>query len=148
MEYNNSNIAWHPAFIEAIQLELEEYKDFLEFHSELQLTSEPLKIDCVIIKLKKGIHIRAYLEVITRANRKSFREVFGMTEVFEELLEETGWIAKLEARGEAKGMALGEQRKTLDIARNMVSLGYPAEAVITATKLDSEKVKALYKETH
>ena len=38
-------IAWHPAFFEAVQLELEPYLDALEFLTEYQLTSEPLKID-------------------------------------------------------------------------------------------------------
>jgi len=66
MEHNNVDIAWHPAFIEAIQLELEEYKDFLEFHSELQLTSEPLKIDCVIIKKVKDVVIKKNIAVIFR----------------------------------------------------------------------------------
>ncbi|GHV20892.1 hypothetical protein FACS189494_05490 [Spirochaetia bacterium] len=47
---NENPIAWHPAFIEAIQLELEQYKDILEFNPEHQLTSEPLKIDVLIIK--------------------------------------------------------------------------------------------------
>jgi len=30
MENENPHIAWHPAFIEAIQQELEAYRDFLE----------------------------------------------------------------------------------------------------------------------
>ena len=284
MEHENSSIAWHPAFIEAIQLELVEYKDYLEFHSELQLSSEPLKIDCVIIKkvkdviirkniaaifreanlieykspldyvsindfykvyayaclytsfkkvpitsltltfveshypekliehfkeirgytveenspgiytvigdilpiqlidnrqlsaeenlwlrdldnqlgsfeteritkeifkLGKGVRINAYFNVITRANRKIFREVFGMKEVFEvveELLEETGWTAKLEAKFEARGEARGEERKAINIAQNMINLGLPLETIISATRLESEKVKALYEQ--
>jgi hypothetical protein len=50
-------IAWHPAFFQAIQLELEAYLDVLEFTSEHQLTSEPLQIDAVIIKKKKEVRI-------------------------------------------------------------------------------------------
>ena len=50
-------LAWHPAFIEAIQMELLDYQDILEFHPEYQLTSEPLRIDCVIIKKTKNIVI-------------------------------------------------------------------------------------------
>jgi hypothetical protein len=38
-------IAWHPAFFEAIQIELDEYSHVLQFMSELQLTTEPLRID-------------------------------------------------------------------------------------------------------
>ena len=44
-----SYVAWHPAFVEAIKLELEEYEDVLEFYPEYQLTTEPLRIDCIII---------------------------------------------------------------------------------------------------
>jgi len=41
----NNKTYWHPAFIEALQAELEEYKDILEFYPEFPLTLEPLKID-------------------------------------------------------------------------------------------------------
>ncbi|MDR3181830.1 MAG: hypothetical protein LBT89_02750, partial [Planctomycetaceae bacterium] len=51
-------IAWHPAFVQAIQLELAEYKDVLEYESEYQLTSEPLKIDVLIIKKRSNIVIK------------------------------------------------------------------------------------------
>ena len=53
-----SPIAWHPAFVEAIQMELEHYQEALEFYPEYQLTSEPLKIDCVIIKKAKDVIIK------------------------------------------------------------------------------------------
>jgi len=52
-----SGISWHPAFIEALQMELDAYRDILEFYPECQLTSEPLRIDCVIIKKKKTVAI-------------------------------------------------------------------------------------------
>jgi hypothetical protein len=48
-DLSSPHIAWHPAFIEALQMELQEYQDVLEFHPEYQLTSEPLRIDCVVI---------------------------------------------------------------------------------------------------
>ena len=51
----DSPIAWHPAFVEAIQMELEAYQDALEFCPEFQLSSEPLRIDCVIIRKTKEI---------------------------------------------------------------------------------------------
>jgi len=47
------NISWHPAFVEALQKELEAYQDALEFYPEFQLTTEPLRIDCVVIKKRK-----------------------------------------------------------------------------------------------
>jgi hypothetical protein len=56
-DIDDNPIPWHPAFFEAIQLDLEQYKDVLQFISEYQLTSEPLRIDVVIIKKKKDIVI-------------------------------------------------------------------------------------------
>lgn len=50
-------IKWHPAFAAAIQLEFKEYKDYLEFSIEHQLTDEPLKIDIVVIKKLEDIEI-------------------------------------------------------------------------------------------
>ena len=59
-----TEIPWHPAFVQALQLELIEYKDVLEFHPELQLTSEPLRIDCVIIKKIKDVEIKKNIAAI------------------------------------------------------------------------------------
>ena len=50
----SERLAWHPAFFEAVQMELDEYRNDLQFISEYQLNTEPLKIDVVIIK-KQGI---------------------------------------------------------------------------------------------
>jgi hypothetical protein len=36
-----SPILWHPAFVEALRLELEQYGDALEFYPEYQLTTGP-----------------------------------------------------------------------------------------------------------
>ena len=52
------NVAWHPAFVEALQMELEAYQDALEFHPEYPLISGPLRIDCVVIKKVKDIVIK------------------------------------------------------------------------------------------
>ena len=268
-------IAWHPAFIETLQLELEAYGDSLEFHSEYQLSSEPLRIDCLVIKkapdlviekniaaifreanlleykspddyiavadfykvygyaclyasfeevpvtgitisfvesryprellahLKKrrgykveetsagiytvrgdilpiqiidsrklpeeenlwlrelynklsaqeinrittevnrrgkGARVRAYFNAITMANIQAIKEAINMgsaIESLEEVLEKTG--------GYARAVARGKECKALEIAENMVNLGLPMETVISATKLDPEKIKALYK---
>ena len=66
MGHEESKIAWHPAFVEALQLELEAYREALEFHPEYQLTSEPLKIDCVIIKKAKDVVIKKNIAAIFR----------------------------------------------------------------------------------
>ena len=62
----SQHIAWHPAFIEALQMELQAYKDVLEFHAEYPLTSEPLKIDCVVIKKAKDAVIKKNIAAVFR----------------------------------------------------------------------------------
>ena len=63
-----SPIAWHPAFLQAIQLELFNYKDSLEFKYEYQLTSEPLRIDLLIIKKPKTLTIDKNIARIFRTD--------------------------------------------------------------------------------
>ena len=58
----------------------------------------------------------------------------------DEVFERTGLIAKWEAKFGARG----EERKAPDIAQNMVNLGLPLETIVSATRLDVEKVVALY----
>jgi len=62
----SSRIPWHPAFVEALQMELREYRDDLEFHPEHPLTSEPLKIDCIVAKKAKDTVIKKNIAVIFR----------------------------------------------------------------------------------
>ncbi|MEY8000438.1 hypothetical protein AB8U03_09575 [Clostridium sp. Mt-5] len=50
MELADEKIKWHPAFAAAMQLELKEYREYLEFTTEYQLTDEPLRIDVLVIK--------------------------------------------------------------------------------------------------
>ncbi|MDR1096064.1 MAG: hypothetical protein LBL31_06720 [Spirochaetaceae bacterium] len=54
---DSGHISWHPAFVQAMRMELEPYKGVLKFISEHQLTSEPQKIDLVIIMKEPGIAI-------------------------------------------------------------------------------------------
>ena len=61
-----SRLSWHTAFISAIQMELMEYRGSLEFIPEFQLTTEPLRIDCVIIKKPKGVVIKKNIADIFR----------------------------------------------------------------------------------
>jgi len=63
---NDDRIAWHPAFFEAIQMELDEYSNDLQFISEYQLTTEPLRIDVVIIKKSTDIQIKKNIASIFR----------------------------------------------------------------------------------
>jgi hypothetical protein len=63
---DSPHIPWHPAFVEALQMELLAYQDALEFHPEYQLTSEPLRIDCVVVKKAKDVVIRKNIAAIFR----------------------------------------------------------------------------------
>jgi hypothetical protein len=61
-----NRIAWHPAFFEAIRLELEPYRDRLEFMSEYPLTAEPLRVDVLIIKKPGDLVITKNIAAIFR----------------------------------------------------------------------------------
>jgi hypothetical protein len=50
--------SWHPAFAQAIENELEDSKDALTFETEYQLTTEPLRIDVLVIKKKRNAVIK------------------------------------------------------------------------------------------
>jgi hypothetical protein len=57
-------ISWHPAFVKALQMELDDYRDTLEFHSEVELTSGPLRIDCVVVRKVKDVEIKKNIAAI------------------------------------------------------------------------------------
>jgi hypothetical protein len=50
-------LKWHPAFLQAFQRELIDYKNSLQFHYEYQLTAEPLRVDLLIIKKPRDLAI-------------------------------------------------------------------------------------------
>jgi hypothetical protein len=94
----------------------------------------------------KAARLKAYLQAIARANSAALLEAIEMgdTLTVEQVFEKVGWTAKWEARGRAEGEARGEARKAFGIAQNLVKMGLPLEAVVSATELDPEKIKALY----
>jgi hypothetical protein len=57
---------WHIAFFEAIQMELDEYSRDLHFIYQHQLTTEPLRIDVVIIKKSRDVTIEKNIASIFR----------------------------------------------------------------------------------
>ncbi|MDR2376497.1 MAG: hypothetical protein LBD96_08680, partial [Treponema sp.] len=63
-----SPTAWHPAFVQAFQLELEQYRTVLEFIPEFQLTSEPLRIDLAVIRKLKDVPIEKNIAAIFRSD--------------------------------------------------------------------------------
>jgi hypothetical protein len=72
IKLTKEKIKWHPAFAAAIQLELKDYKEYLDFSIEHGLTDEPLKIDVVVIKKLKDIQIE-----------KSIGRIFSKYNIFE-----------------------------------------------------------------
>jgi len=58
--------SWHPAFAQAIEHELEVTKDALTFETEYQLTTEPLRIDVLIVKKKKDVVLKKNIAQIFR----------------------------------------------------------------------------------
>jgi len=109
------------------------------------------KVRGEIVPMGKDANIGAYCEAILRANYKTVQEAMKMgdAQTFEVLFEKAGWTDKWRAEGEAigkaEGKAEGEEQKALAIAQNLIDLGLPIETVITATGLDPEKVKTMYK---
>ena len=48
-----TSIKWHPGFCSAMELEFSQYRDYLDFSREFQLSKEPLRIDLLMIKKLK-----------------------------------------------------------------------------------------------
>ena len=71
-DHQQEKIHWHEAFYEAIQLDLREYQDSLKFENEHQLSKEALKMDVLIIKKEKHLHIT-----------KHFGRIFQTHNIFE-----------------------------------------------------------------
>jgi hypothetical protein len=61
-------LKWHPAFLQAFQLELLDYKNSLQFKYEYQLTAEPLRVDLLIIKKPKDLVIEKNIARIFKSD--------------------------------------------------------------------------------
>ena len=59
---------WHPAFYDAIKIELLEFQDALDFQEEKQLTTGSLQMDLLIIKKAPGVEITKSIGRIFRTN--------------------------------------------------------------------------------
>jgi hypothetical protein len=100
---------------------------------------EVTRISKEITRQKRIAQIAAYLYVIAKANPETIQEAIEMdnTLTIEKVFENVGWTAKWEARG--------EERKAFAIAQNLANLGVPLETVVSATQLEPEKIKPLYR---
>jgi hypothetical protein len=61
-------LKWHPAFLQALQLELIDYKNSLQFKYEYQLTTEPLRVDLLIIKKPPDLAIDKNIAQVFRSD--------------------------------------------------------------------------------
>jgi hypothetical protein len=86
--------------------------------------------------------IRAYFHVLMRANSQIIREVLEMSDAdmtIEEVVEQSGFMARWEARIEARG----EEKKGLRLAKNLLDKGFSVEDAAELAEMDIEKVQAL-----
>ena len=65
---DGNHINWHAAFREALKAELIDYQDILEYQEEIPLTTEPLRVDLVVIKKKRDIIIKKNIAEIFRGH--------------------------------------------------------------------------------
>ena len=86
----------------------------------------------------KAARLAAYLYALTKANPAAAKEAIKMKDVFDEIMEETGLAKKWEDRARVE--------EAFEIAQNLVNLGLPIETVVSATRLDPEKVRTLYRQ--
>jgi hypothetical protein len=63
---DGERFTWHTGFYDAIQLELAAFRSALEYDIEHQLADEPLRIDTVVIKKRKGVVIEKNIGLIFR----------------------------------------------------------------------------------
>ncbi|WP_373267139.1 3-isopropylmalate dehydrogenase [Hungatella hathewayi] len=54
---NRHTLQWHPAFQAALQIELIDDSEYLDYKIEFNLTKKPLQIDTLIVKLEPGYQI-------------------------------------------------------------------------------------------
>jgi hypothetical protein len=75
-------IYWHGPFFEGLQLDLHEYRDYLTYEKEHELSKEALKIDVVVVKKKQGARIDKDIARIFRGHNliefKSEKDSFSI----------------------------------------------------------------------
>ena len=54
---SDTKIQWHPGFVAAMNLELEQNRDDLIYEREYNLNTKPLEIDLLVIKKEPGVQI-------------------------------------------------------------------------------------------
>lgn len=60
-EIDNMKIQWHPAFVAAMMLELQDNRNDLVFDDEHNLSKQPLRIDLLVIKKQSDVVVKSKL---------------------------------------------------------------------------------------
>ena len=106
------------------------------------------RITTEIFRQGKAARIKAYLDVITKANKEKLQEALEMSDTaltLEEVFRKAGLLEKWRAEGEARGEARGEEKKAMEIAKNLLKNGFSVEQTANLSGLDITKVIALSK---
>jgi hypothetical protein len=96
------------------------------------------RLDVAIDRCGNAEQIKAYLDIIARANPDALEEVYNMSKsllTMEQVCVKVGWAAKW------------EDNKALEIAKSFLADGLSPERVAKNTGLPLAKVKALLKTT-
>jgi len=103
---NDDKIQWHPAFDAALQIELEDEAEYLEFEPEHLLSKKPMQIDVLVknektVKIKKNIgrifrqyNIIEYKSPDDKLNIDDFYKTYGYACLYK---SETGGIDEIPA---------------------------------------------------
>ena len=106
MNTNDDKIQWHPAFDAALQIELEDEAEYLEFEPEHLLSKKPMQIDVLVknekdVKIKKNIgrifrqyNIIEYKSPDDKLNIDDFYKTYGYACLYK---SETGAIDEIPA---------------------------------------------------
>jgi hypothetical protein len=103
------------------------------------------RIGAVAQKYGKTSRIKAYIDVIAKANKECLNEVMMSDSALtlEKVFRDTGFLEKWIAEGEAIGEAKGEERKAEEIAKNMLKNGFSSDQTAVLSGLDIAKIKTL-----
>ena len=106
MNTNDDKIQWHPAFDAALQIELEDEAEYLEFEPEHLLSKKPMQIDVLVknekdVKIKKNIgrifrqyNIIEYKSPDDKLNIDDFYKIYGYACLYK---SETGDVDQIPA---------------------------------------------------
>jgi hypothetical protein len=149
-------------------MDLADYGDALTYESERQLTTEPLKMDVLIIRKARDVAASKNIAAIFRGRNiveykspgdyvsvAGFYKVYGYACLYAYLEKvemkdisvsfmETRHPQKLlehlrEERGEARGVTIGKHED----ARNALRGGFPMDAIQRITGLDMDTIRSL-----